>query len=363
MVLFFDELPWIASHRSGFLEELEHFWNAWCSRRRDVVLVVCGSAASWMLRKVVNARGGLHNRLTRSIRLLPFELGEVRAFFGDRGMRFTGRQLVELYMALGGVPHYLSQVRRGQSVPQTLDALYFARDAALAEEFERLFASLFEDDARYVRVVRALATKRSGLSRNELLVLSRLNTGGGATQILENLEQGGFIDVAIPFGRSARDRVLRLSDEFTLFHQNWLSSKKPASWQDVHGTPRWRAWAGLAFENVCLKHVAQIERALGISGVATNVTSWHHPSAQIDLIIDRADDVISVCEMKFSDAPFVITKAYASELRRKLDAFRRATGTRKAIQLVFVTSYGVADGLHARELVDAQVTMDLLAGV
>lgn len=359
-VLFFDELPWIATHRSGFLSELEHFWNAWASRRSDIVLVVTGSAASWMLKKVVNARGGLHNRLTRTLRLLPFSLSEVREFFSDRKIRFTERQLIELYMLFGGVPHYLEHVERGQSVPRAVDALCLDAHAPLAHEFDRLFASLFDADSNYVAVVRALAKKRRGLSRTELLDAAGLQSGGGSTTILNNLREGGFIDETIPFGRTSRDRFYRLSDEFSLFHLTWLARNRPKSWQAVRETPRWRAWAGLAFESLCLKHVDAIERALGISGVRTTASAWLEDDAQIDLLIDRADDVISVCEMKFTDAPFVITKQYAAALRRKIDAFRRHTKTRKATHLVFVTSYGVRDGAHASELVDASITMDAL---
>lgn len=359
-VLFFDELPWIATHRSGFLQELEHFWNAWCSRRDDLVLIVCGSAASWMLRKIVNARGGLHNRLTRTLRLLPFTLPEVKGFFADRMIPFTDRQLVELYMLFGGVPHYLEHVERGQSVPQIVDAAYLDAHGPLAGEFDRLLASLFEADRRYVDVVRALARKRRGLTRSELLQSAGLRTGGGATAILDNLQRGGFIDVTVPFGRNSRDRIHRLTDELMLFHLSWLERSRPKSWQGVRGTPRWRAWAGLAFESVCLKHVDAIEKALGIYGVRSSASAWLHEDAQIDLLIDRADDVVSICEIKFTDAPFPITKRYAAELRRKVDAFVRHTGTRKATHLVFVTSYGVQPGAHARELVDAEVTMDAL---
>jgi len=360
VVLFLDELPWIATHRSGCLPELEHFWNAWCSRRDDIVLVVCGSAASWMLRRVVNARGGLHDRLTQTIRLLPFTLHEAAEYFQDRGLRFTDRQLIELYMIFGGVPHYLDHVVRGRSVPQLVDQICLEPSAPVGDEFDRLYASLFDSDSRYVDVVRALSQKRSGLSRNDLLAAVGLPSGGGATTLLETLEQGGFISATIPFGRAKRDRIYRLTDELSLFHLKWLDGRRPRSWQHVRGTPRWRAWAGLAFESVCLKHAEAIERALGISGVETEVSAWLHPDAQIDLLIDRADDVISVCEIKFTDAPFTITKKYAAELRHKLAVFREQTGTRKRLDLVFVSSYGITSNAYADELVDSALKMDVL---
>lgn len=359
-VLFFDELPWIATPRSGFMGELEHFWNGWCSRRDDVVLIVCGSAASWMLRRVVNARGGLHNRLTGTIRLLPFTLAETAQYFADRGIPFAPRQLVELYMVFGGVPHYLDHVQRGESVAQTVDRVVLSKDGALADEFGRLYASLFDDDETYTTIVRALAGKRRGLTRSELLAAADLPSGGSTTRILQNLVEGGFVSATIPFGRTSRDVVYALADELSLFHLKWLSARPPRTWQHVVGSPRWHAWAGLAFESVCAKHVAAIERALGIWGVRTEASTWLHRDAQIDLLIDRADGVISLCEMKFTDGPFTITKKYADELRGKLAAFRDRTGTRKAIHVVFVTSHGVKPNAHAAELVDREVRMEEL---
>lgn len=360
IVVFLDELPWLDTRRSGCLRELEHFWNAWCQRRDDIVLVVCGSAASWMLRKIVQARGGLHDRLTRTIRLLPFTLGETRTYLRDRGLRWTDRQVVELYLSVGGVPHYLDHVERGHSVPQLIDRLYLHKDGALASEFQRLFASLFREDAKYVAVIRALGRRRGGLSRNDLIAATGLPSGGGTSTILTNLVEGGFITMTIPFGRTSRDRLYRLTDELSLFHLGWLDRRRPTSWLHVRGTPRWQAWSGLAFEGLCVKHADAIERALGIAGVATEVSTWSHPEAQVDLVIDRADDVVSLCEVKFTEAPFAITRKYAADLRNKIAVFRHHTGTRKGIQLVFVTSHGLKDNAYCSELVDRVVTMDEL---
>lgn len=360
VVLFFDELPWIAGHRSGCLPALEHFWNAWSSQRNDILLIVCGSAASWMLRNLVGARGGLHNRLTATIRLLPFTLAEVQTYARDRRLGLTQRDLVELYLSLGGVPHYLDHLQRGRSVTQHIDALCLHKDGALRSEFTQLYASLFRDDKNYLRVVRALAGRRGGLPRGDLLQAAGMRTGGGATTVLDNLKEGGFIGESIPPGRTSRDRIYRLTDEFSRFHLQWLAHRPPQSWQHVRGTPRWQVWAGLAFESLCQKHVPALQRQLGISGVAAEVASWAHPEAQVDLLIDRADGIISVCEMKFTEGPFTITKVYADRLRRKLQVFRDVTGTRKALQLVFVTSYGVTENRYARELVDQTVLMDAL---
>jgi len=235
-------------------------------------------------------------------------------------------------------------------VSQLVDRLCLGKDAPLAQEFERLFSSLFGSDPRYPAVVRALSQKRSGLSRNELLVAARLSSGGGLTTILENLEQGGFVSATIPFGRTSRDKLYRLTDEFCLFHLKWLERQPIRSWHHVRKTPRWQAWAGLAFEGVCLEHPRAIERALGISGIRTNVSAWSRKEAQIDMLIERADDVVSIIEIKFSDEPFVISKKYAEELCRKIATFRAQTKLRQAVQLAFVTPYGVAENQYALEL-------------
>lgn len=367
-VVFFDELPWLTTHKSGCLEELEHFWNSWCSRRPNIILVVCGSAASWMLRHVVHGHGGLHNRLTGTIRLLPFSLAEAHELLEDRGVRLTRHQMVELYMVLGGVPHYLDKVPRGRSIAQVIDALCFEPDGALSGEFDHLFASLFSDDEIYQRVVRQLARTRRGVPRDDLLHALGASSGGGINRVLVNLEEAGFIQTVIPFGRARRDRFYRLVDEFSLFHLQWIEGRRPGKrgdWTSIRGTAKWNTWAGLAFEALCQSHVVAIERALGISGVRTEASSWQHRArgrdddgAQIDLLIDRADDVISVCELKHTVNPFAITKRYAEELRRKLAVFQHETRTRKNLQLVLVTTAGVLANAYSRDLVDREVSLD-----
>lgn len=368
-LVFFDELPWLVTHKSGCLEELEHFWNSWCSKRPNIILVVCGSAASWMLQHVVHGHGGLHNRLTDTIRLLPFSLAEAHEFLEQREVRLTRHQMVELYMVTGGVAHYLEKVPRGRSIAQVIDALCFEPDGALTGEFDHLFASLFSDDEIYRRVVSQLARTRLGVARDDLLRAVGATSGGGINRVLVNLEEAGFIQMVIPFGRARRDRFYRLIDEFSLFHLQWIAGRrrgKRGDWTSIRGTAKWNTWAGLAFEALCQKHVDVIERALGITGVQTEASSWQHRArgrdddgAQIDLLIDRADDVISVCELKHTVNPFVITKRYAEDLRRKLAVFQQETRTRKNLQLVLVTTAGVLANAYSRDLVDREVGLDM----
>ena len=374
-VLFLDELPWLATRRSGLLSALEHFWNAFCSAREDIVLVVCGSAASWITRKIVRAKGGLHNRLTRTIRLVPFTVEEVHRYLESRQIHMTQSQVLELYSVLGGVPHYLSLVERGRSVPQIVDELCFRSSAALATEYNNLYEALFENAAGYMTIVRALSKSRRGLTRYELLDATGLPTGGSLRRMVDALEEGGFVGTTIPFGKTERGRVYRLVDEFSLFHLRWMDRMPSAGyaraaagyWITKSATPSYRAWAGLSFETVCLKHVDAIKRELGIGAVHSTESTWYaRPSdasehgAQIGLLIDRADGVITACEMKFSVKPFAIDKRYAEQLTRKLDAFRQTTGTKKAVQLIFVTKHGLRENRYSDSLVDRVVTADAL---
>jgi AAA+ ATPase superfamily predicted ATPase len=370
-VVFFDELPWLASRRSGFLTAFDHFWNSWGSQQPSLIVVICGSAASWMIRKVLHHKGGLHNRITRSMALQPFRLHDTEIFLRARGIHLDRRQIIEIYMAVGGIPYYLDYVRKGRSAAQNIDAICFAPNAPLRDEFVQLFAALFEHHERHLQVINALAKRQSGLTRQEIVRASDLPTGGSMSTILAELEASGFVYRSVPFGRTKRETLYRLLDEFTLFHLRWMDAKhnrtgSESQWMHVRSTPAWHAWSGYAFENICLRHVAEIRKALGISGVRTEHSSWRHHAAdapagaQIDLVIDRRDGAINLCEMKFSDAEFIIDKKYAEELRNKQAIFRSVTGTHKTLFLTLVTSQGVKPGVWKAEIVQNEVTGDAL---
>ncbi len=371
-VVFLDELPWLNTPRSKFLSSLEHFWNRWGSRQRDLVLVICGSAASWMIQNIVRARGGLHNRLTRQIRLLPFTLSETRDFLQSKGVRLTSPQIVELYMAMGGVPHYLKQAEPGLSAAQIIDKTCFSPQGLLREEFKNLYASLFDNNIQHQKIVRVLAAKRRGLTRNEILKISGLRTGGSASRRIEELEESGFIQSHVPFGKKVNDTLYRLSDEYSLFYLHWIEQLGKKSfggeshWLQQLNSPRRKAWSGFTFEGLCLKHIEKLKAALGIANVETKEGPWYYravsgsdiPGAQIDLLIDRRDNTINLCEIKHADMEFTIDKAYAEMLRRKLTIFQRVTKTRKNIFLTMVTTFGVMNNAHSRELVAKSLTLE-----
>ena len=365
-VIFLDEFPWLSSHKSGFLSAFEYFWNQWASQQPNLIVAICGSAATWMIKKVVNSKGGLHNRLTRKIRLLPFTLHETEQYLKSNNIHMDRYQMLNIFMAMGGVPHYLKELKKGESANQAIDRLCFTKDGLLSTEFANLYRSLFENADRHISVVKALADKPSGLTRNEIIEECNLQSGGTTSLLLEELAESGFITPHLPFQKNANQSIYKLSDEYSLFYLKFIEHSRATgagTWLKKSSTSSWRSWSGYAFEGICMKHTDNIKQALGISGVFTETSAWRHSpkdgnGAQVDLLLDRADNVISICEMKFSNAEFAIDKTYATELKNKLDIFRRESKTKKALFLAMVTTYGTKDNMYSIGLVQNEVTMD-----
>jgi len=372
ITLFFDELPWLATPRSGMLESLDYHWNRNLSRIPEVKVVLCGSAASWMIRRVVDAKGGLHNRITRRIRLDPFTVRETAAFLRARRIRLNRMETLELYMALGGVPYYLGMVPRGESVAGAIGALCFERSGQLQGEFDRIFPSLFADHEQHVAILKALGKRKEGVTRQELIDDTAFASGGSLNRKLQELEEAGFISRIEPYRKKVKSTVFRVIDEFSLFHLRWVAGAAKGvlarggagHWRSVSRTPSYRAWAGYAFETVCLKHARELEVALGIENLVESVGSWRHiprerspnrEGAQVDLLFDRSDDVINLCEVKFTRDPFTVTKAHARELREKIALFERHTKTTKRVVLTLVAPAGLKRNTWSEDLVDRVV--------
>jgi AAA+ ATPase superfamily predicted ATPase len=363
-VIFLDELPWLDTRNSGFLAALEHFWNHWASARNDILLIVCGSAASWMLNHVIRNKGGLHNRITERIRLEPFTLRECEMYFREKNAIFDRYQLLQLYMAFGGIPYYLDRVDPSLSALQNINRLCFGPEVFFCEEYDNLYASLFSKAERHTAVIEALAKKSMGLSREELLQITKLPNAGSATRILTELEESHFIRSYQPFGNGSKNRVFQLVDLYSLFYLKFIKYADPNDdqyWILLGDNPSYRAWSGYAFEMVCLHHIRELKEALGIAGVQTAVAAWRSKDAQIDLVIDRRDHVVNLCEMKFSMHAYAISKSYADDLRIKLARFASTTQTKKAIVLTLITTYGLASGPHTG-MVQKTLTMDVLFG-
>ena len=372
-VIFIDELPWLNTPKSNFLESLEHFWNSYGSKQNNLILVVCGSAASWMIQKIVNSKGGLHNRLTRQIRLLPFTLNETESFLRSRGVILTRHQIISLYMAMGGVPFYLQQAEPGLSSAQIIDKVCFSKNGLLRNEFERLFSSLFDHSDQNIKIMEVLRQNRSGVSRNQILATAKIPSGGTASQILEELEESGFINSWIPFGKKSNDAIYRITDEFSLFYFDWikpLGKRNPEEgyWLTLQNDPRKKAWSGYTFEGICMKHIQQIKNELGIGKVETFHGPWYYSApkdssgngAQIDLLIDRKDAAINLCEMKFSEAEFTIDNDYSKNLRKKVDVFKTITQTKKNIFVTMISTFGIVPNIYSNDLVSNSLTIDCL---
>jgi uncharacterized protein len=364
-VIFLDELPWFDTPQSGFISALEHFWNSWASARRDIILVVCGSSASWIINKLINNKGGLHNRITKRIKLEPFNLAETEAFLKHKNTSFERFQIVQLYMALGGIPFYLEMVETGQSAAQNINRLCFESEGELRTEFDNLYASLFKNAQNHVAVIEALSTKSSGLSREELIAIAKIKNGGGTSLLLKELEECGFIRKYPAFGNKEKNQLYQLIDFYSLFYFSFIKNTNVIDenlWINGVDNPQFRAWSGYAFEMICLHHLKEIKQTLGISGVFTNTSTWLSKDkankAQIDLVIDRRDGIINICEIKFSMKPYSIDKKYIENLRHKIETFREQTQTRKSLFLTMITAYGLQKNEYSTAIVQNSISLN-----
>ncbi|MDR0854257.1 MAG: AAA family ATPase [Clostridiales Family XIII bacterium] len=363
-VVFLDEMPWMDTHRSGFLSGLESFWNGWGSGRSDLLLIACGSATSWITNKLFRNLGGLYNRVTKRMHLAPFTLSECEEFYKSNGVVYSRQQIVESYMIFGGIPYYMNQVERHLSLSQNVDRLCFKTGGQLTDEYDTLYSSLYEYPEKHMRIVNALGDKAMGLTRSEIIDATGLTNSGALTKTLTELEDCGFIRKYYGYGKKSRDAVYQLIDFFSLFYLKYMRDKNHIDedfWVTNLQSGQMNAWSGYAFEQVCLCHIHQIKKALGISGISSSVYSWRskvaNPGAQVDLVIDRRDGVINLCEMKYSNKEYTITKKYDGELRNKQSAFYSETKTRKTLHNTFVTTYGLNHNEYWGSI-QSEVTMD-----
>ena len=360
-VVFLDELPWMDTTKSDFKSAFDYFWNTFGSVQNDLLLIICGSATSWIINNIVKDTGGFYNRLTRQIRLMPFSLYECEKLLQSNAVHYTRKQILESYMIFGGVPYYLNYLDPARSLAQNVDLLLFKENSPLKYEFGQMFSALFNNADRYVSIIRELSGKKSGLTRTELIKSGNVAEGKELTKSLDELEQCGFIRKYHDFSTRVKGVHYQLIDPMCLFYLKFIESGRIGSWLEHINTPGYYTWCGLSFEKVCLLHVRQIKEKLGIRGVSSNELSWSgkktKPGAQIDLLIDRQDGIINICEMKFSDEPFVIDADYEKNLIHKVEAFRKETGTRKALWLTLISFSGVADNEH-KQIILNEITGD-----
>ncbi|MBR0163526.1 MAG: ATP-binding protein [Lachnospiraceae bacterium] len=368
-VIFIDELSWMDTPRSDLMMALENFWNGFASARKDIVLIICTSATSWILKNVIHDKGGLHNRVTDKLPLQPFNLYECEKFLESKGIVMDRYDILEGYMAMGGVPYYWDFVQSDKSMTQNIDTIFFEKDAQLKGEFDYLYASIFRRPEEYIRIIKALGKKKVGMRREEISRETGLSCNGAFSKRLEELESCGFVRKYHEFGKKNMGAVIQLIDNYTLFYFKFLEKTPtdPKYWEKTIDSPAKRAWMGLAFERVCLQHSEQIRKKLGISGVLTDECAWQCASdpdkgiygSQIDLVIDRNDRVVNLCEIKYSELYYRITKDYDRKLKEKISDFKNVTRTKSSVHLTVVTTYGLERGKYAGHVQSVVTANDL----
>jgi len=366
VVLFFDELSWLASSKSNFLDYLGHFWNDW-AYRQNILIVLCGSASSWIIKKVINDKGGLYNRVTKYIHLKPFTLLETEEFFQSKQLTFTRYQIVQMYMAFGGIPLYLESVKKGKSAVQNINDICFSDTGFLRQEFGRLYPALFDNADNHIAIIRALASKQKGLTRSEIIQLAKVPNGSSTSIVLEELEQSDFIMAYHPYKKKKKDKLYRLIDEYSLFYLRFIENTAYAgkgTFTQLSNKQTYKIWCGYAYESICMKHVEQIKKALGIGGVYTTTHSYLKPATetesglQIDMLLERADRVINLFEIKFYNSEFVFSKDYAQKLRDRLWAFQRRSKTRYHVWMTMITTFGIKHNKNSLGLIENELTLD-----
>jgi uncharacterized protein len=370
-VIFIDELPWVATAKSSFVQLLAHFWNDFLSKETHFILVICGSATSWITQKIINDTGGLHNRVTENIHLYPFTIAETMAFLQHKNLQFTTQEAVKIYMALGGIPFYLENIRKGESFAVAIERLCFSPTGALHNEYDNLFKALFNNAEVHQQIVAILAAHPSGLSHKEILEKTNQKQSNGSYQrAIEELLVSDFVSENTPFGKKKRGTFYRLTDEYAIFYHRFIKPNKKYTaglWQQLAESQTYKIWSGYAFELFCHKHIDTIKHALGISAVFTEIYSLYLPAnetadgLQIDLLIDRKDACINLCEIKFHSAPFTISKDYYEQLTAKRARFIAHTGTQKQVFITFISNHGLSPNAYAKELIDSEIKLsDLL---
>lgn len=367
-VVFIDELPWMDTPRSNFIRALDHFWNAWATTRKDIILIVCGSATSWIIDNVIMNYGGLHDRITKQIQLKPFTLSECEEYCKSRKLNFNRRQILEGFMVMGGIPYYWSFLQGGLSLAQNIDRMFFEEDGEMVHEYDALYASLFKHPKTHISIVNALAKKKAGMRREELLKVSGLSDNDTFSRALKELEQCGFIRKYTMIGSKKKGALYQLMDNFTLFWFKFMGENVRGEshfWTSNMDTSIYESWSGLAFERVCLQHINQIKKAMGLASIISTAHSWSWKApagsddagVQIDLLIDRNDDVINLFEIKYSKSPYPLSSQELARMEYRRTIFKRESATRKSVILSMVTTFGLADNANAAEI-PVQITMD-----
>ena len=343
-VVFLDELPWLDTPRSGFITALEGFWNNWGCARKNLLLIVCGSANSWIINRLINNHGGLYNRVTYEINLMPFTLHECREFLSERGAKLSDYDITQAYMIMGGIPYYLGYISGGESLAQNIDRMFFGKGAKLADEFSRLFSSVFDNPDIAMDIVRILNRRSMGYERKDIMEKLKRIDNSNFTKAFNALEASNFIQRYVPFGMKKTQVHYKLIDPFCIFYLRFVENRNTLDedfWMMNVTSPSISTWRGYAFENVCFNHIAQIKAALGISGVQTACSQWFGDDTQIDLLIERKDNVVNMCEIKFYGTEFSVDKSYYGTLNERQAILSTHLKKKTVIHNTLITTYGL----------------------
>ncbi len=374
VVLFFDEFPWLATPRSRLLQALEYYWNQYWSNNKRIRVIICGSLASWIIKNIINNTGGLYNRVTYRLKLEPFNLFETKAFLKTKGIRLNDEQVLSIYSVLGGIPLYLEQVKKGLSADQNIEKICFNKNGLLIDELQGLFKSLFSDAEIYIKLIREIAKHRYGITKSGLAKRLGIVQSGRLVERLQELEDAGFIISFLPYQHREKGMYFRIIDEYTMFYFRWIEpnlrsikqfAKSTRFWLELAHSSAYKSWSGYAFESICYKHIAQIMEKLSLNASALPYTWKYIPKqgnlergAQIDLLFDRNDGAITLCEIKYTEAPFIIDKQYAEILNRKTVIFQEKTKTSKQIFFTMISAKGIKKTLYSEEIIHGVVILE-----
>lgn len=364
-IIFIDELPALDAENSNVAGAIGYFWNSWASLQDNVLLIICGSATSWMITHVIDSKGGLHDRLTEEMPIHPFTLREVEEYFGTRQFAWNRQMTLQSYMVFGGIPYYLSLLDKNESLTQNIDRLFFSKETKMRREFRRLFNTLYKNPERYIEIVKALSKSRKGMTREQLATELKCDNNGHLGNKLDDLVQCDLVRKNIVREKEikSKDAIYQLCDFFSLFYLTFVDRAEVETeyWAHHINTPEVNTWMGLAYERICMAHIMQIKRALRIDGISTLNYSWRSktskPAAQIDIIIERADRIVNVCEVKYSLDKYELNKEEYEKINQRRTAFIQETGLRHASWLTMITTEGLAKGLYS-EMIQSQVTLD-----
>lgn len=363
-VIFIDELPWFDTKKSDFITGLEWFWNSWASSQENLKLIVCGSSASWMINKLIGNRGGLHNRVTNRMKIEPFTLAETELFLESKTIKLDRYQIANLYMVMGGIPFYLEQISKGMSATQNIEKICFEQNGLLKNEFNYIFSSLFNQAEVHEKIIRSIYFLGTKATREEILNYLKISSSGELSKKINELEESGFLKSYVPFGANKTKRIYAISDYYTLFYLKFIENSKNINWLEKSNNAEVISWNGLAFEQICWDHVANIKKALGIAGIYSETSVWNrkgdsnNKGAQIDLIVDRKDRIINLFEIKFSINEFEITKTYDADLRNKIAAFKEFTKTRKTVFLTLITTFGLMKNQYYGSVATNEISLN-----